>query len=343
MIDENFENAEVQTIQDIDHFVTTYKSIFYAMTASAESKSEVFSRRIIVNMSDLSELYDRITSKLDVQFKNAGSKVTINVSFNGKRNYFYDNWNDFSNRDWYENQPITSIIIKWEYHILIPEYPVPQPHILVVKVSDGLKPEQLLNLVFTGKIENIERIEEELYPVVARVDYINHELGNELLHIVSEWDKGCTHTNLKKNKFIIFLRKNKFKVSQIMSGLLRILVLFFSMFLMNAYINSLTIQNFVEISTPQLSLFIDIIFFVIVLFSIIKKLTSFLSDIFLQYIGDKTIYHVFNIDKGDKELQQKISEQINANSRKALLSFFISIILNIICGIFASIIFTKLF
>lgn len=40
---------------------------------------------------------------------------------------------------------------------------------------------------------------------------------------------------------------------------------------------------------------------------------------------------------------QKISERINGNSRKALLSFFVSIILNIVCGVLASIIASKLF
>lgn len=213
------QNAEMVKAMDIDNFITAYKSVFHAMTASAESKSAVFDRRVLVEMSDLNELYDRITEKLQKQYKNAGNKVKINVSFDGRSNYTFDNWTDFEKKDWFETKPITSIIIKWEYHIMMPEYPIPQPHVLLVKISNGLKPEQFINLIFTGKIENIELLEEELYPVVARVDYINHDLGDELLNIVREWDKGLRIQAESEHAFVKSLRKNKGKWAWFLNGL----------------------------------------------------------------------------------------------------------------------------
>ncbi|MEZ3506842.1 MAG: hypothetical protein K1W10_07870, partial [Lachnospiraceae bacterium] len=55
------------------------------------------------------------------------------------------------------------------------------------KISNGLRPEEMLNLIFSGKIEDFEEIETNTFPVAARVDFIEPILGDELLNIVSEW------------------------------------------------------------------------------------------------------------------------------------------------------------
>jgi len=336
-------NVEVAQLMDIDKFVTTYKSVFYAMTASAESKSAVFSRRVFVEMGDLCELYNRITEKLDIQFKNAGSKVTVNVSFSGERNYSFNNWDDFSKHNWYDTGPITSIIIKWEYHIMMPEYPIPQPHVLVVKISDGLKPEQLLNLVFTGKIENIELLEEELYPVVARVDYINHNLGDELLNIVSEWDQGLKIQSEIERPFVKKLRKNKGKCAWLLSGLMKLLILVLSMLTIDLYILNLPNKELLNISTKQLCVILFLLFMTFILYSATRQFAHFLSSSFFHYIDNRRIYHAFGIDKGDKRIQDKCKEDINKNEHKAIVSFVLGIIVNLICGILSGIIASMIF
>lgn len=339
----NSKKVEVAQTMGINEFVTAYKSVFNAMTASAENKSAVFSRRVFVEMDDLCELYDRITEKLDIQYRNAGSKVTVNVSFSGQRNYLFNNWNDFSEYSWHDTKPITSIIIKWEYHIMMPEYPIPQPHVLVVKISDGLKPEQLINLVFTGKIENIELIEEELYPVVARVDYINHNLGDELLNIVSDWNKGLKIQPDNENPFVKSLRKNKTKWYWFMSGFMKLLILVGSMLGIDFYILSLPNKTLLSISTGQLCVLLFLLFMTFILYSAIRQIAHFLSSSFLHFIDNRKIYHAFGIDKGDKTLQDKCKDDIRKNVYKALVSYFLALMFNLICGISSSIIANMIF
>lgn len=331
----------LQRVEDVEKFAVMYKSVFHAMTASAESKSEVFGRSVYVDMSDLNELYDRITDKLESQYRNAGSKVKINVSFDGKRNYSFDNWTDFSEKDWYENNPITSIIIKWEYHIMMPEYPIPQPHVLVVKISDGLKPEQVLNLVFTGKIENIELLEEEIYPVLARVDYINHQLGDELLHIVAEWNQGLKNKQSDSSRIIKLLKKHRKVVFRILNTIMRFFALCCSVIIIEGYINNLNIQKIGELTRDDFCILILLVSVAYVFLDIIKKIANFCSSSFINNISTRDNYHVFGIDKGDKEIQSKYEKIRNDNQNKAITSLILSIIINIICGIFSSIIATK--
>ena len=339
---ENINNG-IQKVEDVERFATMYKSVFHAMTASAESKSEVFSRAIYADMDDLNELYDRITSKLESHYKNAGSKVKVNVSFDGKRNYSFDNWRDFSNRKWYENSPITSIIIKWEYHILLPEFPVPQPHVLVVKISDGLKPEQMLNLVFTGKIESIELLEEETYPVVARVDYINYDLGDELLHIVAEWNKGLKSKKTESKAVISFLKKHRKIVVRIVNNLMKFLALVCSVLGIDAYIYNLNIKKLGDLSQSNICYFVTIICIAYVFNRFIGRAANFCSSSFVDNISSRDNYHVFGIDKGDQELQEKYEKIKNDNQNKAITSLVLSIIINIICGILSSVIATIFF
>lgn len=334
---------EVQKVEDVERFAKMYKSVFHAMTATAESKSEVFARFVYVELADLNELHDIITSKLDVHYRNAGSKVKINVSFEGKENCFFDNWHDFSTRGWYETKPITSIIIKWEYHIMLPEYPVPQPHVLVVKISDGLKPEQVLNLVFTGKIENIELLEEEIYPVVARVDYINHELGDELLNIVKKWNDGLKDKQIETGNKIKFLRKHRKIITRIINSIMKLLALCCSALFIELYLVQLKADNIGMILMKDAYLLIIVICFSYVFFNIIKRVANFCSSSFLQNISNRGNYHVFGIDKGDIKLQSDYEKIRGDNQNKAITSLIISIIINIICGIISSIITTKIF
>ena len=339
---ENVNNG-IQKVEDVEHFVTMYKSIFHAMTASAESKSEVFSRKVYADIDDLNELYDRITRKLESHYSNAGSKVKVNVSFDGKRNYSFDNWSDFSTKQWYENNPITSIIIKWEYHILLPEYPIPQPHVLVVKISDGLKPEQMLNLVFTGKIESIELLEEEIYPVVARVDYINYDLGDELLHIVADWNEGLKSKQTETTGIINVLKKHKKIVVRIVNSLMKFLALCCSLLIIDAYIYNLNIQKLGDLSQRNICFFVTIICIAYVFSRFIGRIANFCSSSFVDNISSRNNYHVFGIDKGDQELQAKYEKIKNDNQNKALTSLVLSVIINIICGIMSSIIATIIF
>lgn len=336
-------NNGLQKVEDVERFAIMYKSVFHAMTASAESKSEVFDRPVYVEMSDLNELHNRITNKLDVQYKNAGSKVKINVSFSGKRNYSFDNWEDFSRNEWYDTKPITSIIIKWEYHIVMPEYPVPQPHVLVVKISDGLKPEQMLNLVFTGKIENIELLEEEIYPVVARVDYINHELGDELLNIIAEWDNGLKNKQTEVNGKIKFLRKHRKLLVRTINGLMSFLALCCSVLFVDVYLSRLNVMNIGMISLSDTYILVAIVCFSFVFYGFIRRIANFCTNSFSKNISSRGNYHVFDIDKGDKKIQEEYDKRRSHEENKAITSLIISIIINIICGVVSSIIASNVF
>ncbi|WP_211652222.1 hypothetical protein [Clostridioides difficile] len=53
-----------------------------------------------------------------------------------------------------------------------------------------MKPQQILQLIVSGQIEEIDSIDKSLSPVTCKVDFTNHLLGDELINIIEEWDKS---------------------------------------------------------------------------------------------------------------------------------------------------------
>ena len=65
----------------------------------------------------------------------------------------------------------------------------------------------MLNIVILGKLEEVDKIDQEICPIVARVDFINSMLGDELLYIVELWQKGLLAPDLEQHKVYKILKK----------------------------------------------------------------------------------------------------------------------------------------
>lgn len=333
---ENIKENELVYNENQDFFIKNYKSIYHAMTATSENKSVVFSRRIVVGLDDLDALYTMVTDKLDIQYENAGNSVVIYVSIEGKQNMKFIRWEDFIKYRWNESNPIQSIMIKWEYHVCLPKYQVPQPHVLVVKISNGLKPEQMLNLVFTGKLENIENIDEEIYPVVARIDYIDPIIGDELLNIVKKWDDGLKRSLQKENNVIKFMRKHRRIISYGINYSTLLIGAFWGLIYINSAIIKLGELKLAEIKMEDLCKVTNAFFVSAVVCFVLHKLSEFFANNFFRYIHYSDAIHVFNIDNGDKNKQNELSTQDTKSIRKAITSFVITLLINIITTVFIS-------
>ena len=101
------------------------------------------------------------------------------------------------------------------------------------------------------------------------------------------------------------------------------------------------IQKIGEVTRDDFCILILLVSVAYVFLDIIKKIANFCSSSFINNISTRDNYHVFGIDKGDKEIQSKYEKIRNDNQNKAITSLILSIIINIICGIFSSIIATK--
>lgn len=286
-------------------------------------------------MEDIKDLNGRVVEKLK-NYNDAGFSITVTVSFVGRQTIEFSTWTEFECHNWNESNAVDSITCIWEFNALLPQYKVPQKHVLVVKLTDGLRPEEMLNIVFAGKLENIEDIQKQMFPVVARVDFINYVLGDELLHIVEEWNNGLelqeeesTILNLKKHR-----RKIAFTLNYITEGV--VLLLFIKMSLNVLY--GFKINSLLELNMDNVCKLVWMIGFMIMIYKLIDGFSVWLAEIFYRTWGTAQEGHVFDINKGDAQIHKKLLKEHKKNKWLSFSSIVGTFLINLFCAIICSII-----
>lgn len=322
-------------MSEIEKFITNYKAVYHAMTAKHDCKSKIFPRNVKVKREDILDLNDRVTEKLK-NYRDAGYTVMVTASFVGRQTIEFSSWAEFENHKWNESNAINSITIIWEFNALLPNYEIPQKHVLVVKIADGLKPEEMINIVFAGKLENIEDIEKQMYPVVARVDFINYVLGDELIHLVEEWNKGLELQNKEDSKLIEFSKRNKRKIAYAFNYFTNIVAIICCIKILIAVIVGFDVKIVSELTIDNICSIIWIVGVLSISFVFISKLSEWLANIFYRTLGDDRDFHVFELNKGDYNIQKELYRRYKKNRIFTIGSVIGTFLINLFCSIICS-------
>lgn len=331
---------ELLTVDEANKFITNYKSVYQAMTAKQDCKTKIFSRNVKVTKGDIIDLNNRVTSKL-CNYENAGFTINVHVTFDRKQSLDFSSWNEFENHDFQEAAAINSIIVIWEFCAVLPQYKIPQKHVLVVKIADALKPQEMLNIVFTGKLENLEDIEKQVYPVVARVDYINFVLGDELIKIVEEWTEGLELQDSEVSQLYKIARKHRRKISFVITYLSLIIILFCGIKIFNQTWQSFGVQLLSEVSIANVCELSWVLGGTVVSVIVFYKFAEWMANTYYRTMDANYDEHVFYINNGDANFHKNIARERKRNIYFAIGSIVGSIAINIFCSIISSVI-TKL-
>ncbi len=190
-----------------------FKSIYYQMNAKPDSMSKAYSKKIVINKDDIIDLNRRINEKIRLNYQNDGYIATVTVSLKDRHVLTFKCWEEFLQHEWTETSCIIGISLQWNFNIRIPDCEKPQNHNLVVKLTNGLRPEEMLNFIFSGNIEDFDEIELNAFPVVARVDFIQTLLGEELINIVGNWVNGLNRNDDFKNPILMLMKKFRQKIA----------------------------------------------------------------------------------------------------------------------------------
>ena len=179
----NVENSEdtqllMRTTEETN--ITEYKAAFYKLLAKPDSMTKVYNERAVIDIQDIYELNERICTKLG-HYQEAGFIIQASVRFSDGKTKIFPNWRSFSAHTWFEPEAINNMVITWEFNAIFPGLQIPERHTLMVKLSNGLRPEEMLNLVFTGKIEEIEEMDNNLFPIVAYNPLMNYAMSNAVI------------------------------------------------------------------------------------------------------------------------------------------------------------------
>lgn len=336
---EEITNKDVHMLNrnDEEIFSTNFKSMFYYMNAKQDSTTKIYQQKIKINIEDIYNLNDIVIDKLK-HYPNEGLLVSINVNYENRKSVQFGSWNEFKRCKFRDSNAIRSITITWDFNCKLPGLKVPQKHSLMVKLTNGITPEEMLNLIISGNVENIEELDKDFFPIVARVDFIDRLLGDELLNLVGSWVDGLTKVHQEKNKFILLLKKHKRKVAYIIQYLITILSGIFALRLLNKIINTYTINMIGEMSKQQLIITINSSVILFSIIFIINKIFGVVAQIVFNKLKEYDDNHIFSITKGDKNKQDKLKKEEKLRERRIIFNIVLTIILNIICGIITAII-----
>jgi hypothetical protein len=330
---DNGKDVTLMTIKPDEQFMKNYQAIYYAMNAKPDCKSKIFGKDVTIKFQDLQDLNNKITEKFKAHYEDAGFIINITVSFRDRSSIEFNSWTTFSAYDWNIEKTINSILIMWEYNAQLPNYPLPQLHRLTVRLADEIRPEEMLNLVVSGKLQEVDKLDQEICPVVARVDFINSMLGDELLYIVERWQEGLEASSLENHVIYKYLKK----YSRVLAYAINYIALFVSIWAGFRYLNKL----FEELGTEKIgnipineiySLFSSGIKILIAIF-VVYKVFEIVANIVFSSLRQSTDNHTFNITKGDKNECKKIANTIRHKKLRIIGNIIFTIGYDIACSI----------
>lgn len=323
-------------IQADEQWIKNYQAIYYAMNAKPDCRSKLFERKVIITLEDLRELNKRVTEKFKAHYDNAGFRINVSISFKNKESIEFDSWATFENYDLSLEKAICSILIVWEYNAKLPGYQLPQKHTLSVRMADEIKPEEMLNLVVSGKLEEVDKLDQEVCPIVARVDFINALLGDELLRIVELWNNGLLAYGIDESGLFRFLKKYSRIIAYIINYTSFVIAVICSTHIIKAEIRKLNIEYVMDMKIDDLGWILCCIIYCVVICLITYKLFQIIANIFFVGLKSGGDSHTFNITNGDKNLCIELQKKVKNKKIKVLGNMCFTFVFNIICSVFAN-------
>lgn len=329
-------DTQLMQITPDEQLIKNYQALYYAMNAKPDSKSKLFGRDIVITKQDLIDLNQQITEKFKSHYQDAGFRININVNFKDRESIEFDSWATFEQYNLSINKAITSILIVWEYNAQLPNYPLPQKHTLTVRLADELRPEEMLNLVISGKLEEIDKIDQEICPIVARVDFINSMLGDELLRIVELWQEGLMAPSLDDNMIYKLMKKYSRVLAYVINYSAVFIALFCSVRFFTHWISGIGVEYLRDISIKDAGQITYILIYSIIFCLIVNKVFRIIANIVFANLRFVTNNHTFNITNGDRVICQKIEKKLKTTKTTILLNISFTFVFNIICNIISN-------
>lgn len=316
------------------------KALFHLLNGKPDSSLKIFPKDVKIYLKDLAVLYENMNEKLD-QYDLAGREISIDIKFENNKIKTYSDWNSFFNANWEIPESIESMIIKWDFLIKLPHYDVPQRHTAVIRLASGLKAEQVFQLLLTGKIEDMDAIEQKLAPVICKIDFVNYRLAEELINIVDEWNKGLKLADNINNK-LVWVRQHKMAVANAIRYITPWVFIIMATLVGNYFITKQSITYLGEITIKQFQLISIYLVVVGIIYSIGKRIAFTTGKKVLESAVEYGEIFTFEITRGDTNKEEQLKQANEKHIGRILKGITYTILINCIYGIISGYVLTLL-
>ncbi|MBL0578292.1 hypothetical protein JD491_11810 [Aeromonas caviae] len=305
------------------------KSLFYLFAGKPDSRVKVYHKPLFLEVSDIIELNDCITRKL--QTHNINAQITsLNIGYKDSDIQEFGSWAEFQGHHWQTSDCVEEVVIKWDFMVDIKGFNVPQRHTLLVRVSSDMKPGKFMKMMASGNSDDFDQIDMLTAPAFCRVDFINAQISKELINEVTDWVKGRKEPALITDLYYWF-KKRRQALAEFThhSMVFMYALLWVSSFL---WVNTNYYNGEMSLKLIAVWLFLGLYAFT----PIGKVAHSLASRVYMAIDRVSGRKVVFQFTSGDKKLN---AESMNENKRLGksfLIQTSISLALNVIAGIAAS-------
>ncbi len=313
--------------------VRNYKAVYNAMTAKPDCRSKAYPKNVVISVDDIFELNNRIFEKFKSQYEDVGFSVNVVVSLQGREKLEFPNWRGFEEHSWSESSIITGMVLVWEFNIKLPKYKVPERHTLTVRLSNGIRPEEFFALVLSGKLDQVDEIEQNVCPIVAKMDFIDITIGNEVLNIVSEWVKGLKTSEDSQGNFMLLMRRYRKIIAYLINYITLLCSVLFSTIILKTFVLSFNKENIGSLTLNDSVEILELSIACIVACTVLYKVSEIIANLSFKLLNEFGDEHVFNLTKGDKNQQQKFRNKEKIDRKKFICNIFLTVLINILCGI----------
>jgi len=170
---------------------TEMQTVFRSLFAGDSTLTELFARDVILTLQDIQELNRKIAEKL---VRNNVSVLSFQAfaRFEKGKTKEYGDWDSFSSDDWTIPEVLNSLQLNWRFMLEDCTQSKYHLHTLSVFCSSWLNPQQVMQAIFSNDPADIERLDFKACPVSCRIDFTDHVISQELMNLVSEWNKGLS-------------------------------------------------------------------------------------------------------------------------------------------------------
>lgn len=310
-------------------------SIFNILNAKPDSIIKTFPRGVKISIDDIFNLKLMIDNKLE-QYTLTGNVEFVSVRFANNSFKDFKDWVQFREEVKIDSNYIENINIVWDFMLSINNYGIPQRHTIVVRLSSFMSKSQMIQMMLSGNIEDMDEIDKKVVPVMCKVDCVNSSIGEEIVQIVGNWNEGLEKYFDKSDKFEK-LRKHRVLVAHSIKYSFTFSSIFITSTVAIKYFQMLSIDKVSDLALSNINLIIMAIPFVYMFIELAKRLGFYLGDKTLECLYNYGDYHPFSISKGDKNKQISIKES-NTKNKNIAIKITLSILLNTIISVVATII-----
>jgi hypothetical protein len=307
--------------QRLEHF----KSLYYFFKSKRDTDIKLFDDFKQFRKRDIEELNSLICNKINIhKCLTTTSNVTIGLD-NGEILPF-GTWESFMLHDWNTAATTKYISIEWDFNLLLEnqyDENIPQTHTVRVRMGNGLKPSEMIQVLFQGGEEH--ELEEARSQMVCKIDFVNAQICTEIKDIVNRWYQSLPK-NSSEQKLIPILAKNSQKLRQLITTLIILSGVILCQGIFKVYF---LYENSPTSSKDELFLFFKLFTYSIVILYMFYVTGRFYSDrIMRKTVNRFKRYPMFEFTKGDENMEA----QIKSKNSKLITQLFWGIVISILAN-----------